>query len=716
MKKNIFYLLFISLSWSIKGQNTPIYCWQEHLSYSNAKIILEVENNIYCATENGLFFYNKEDYTINRLNKISGLSDVGISAMNYDSLNKIIIISYNNTNIDLIKEDEIINITDIKDKFIIGEKKINSIDIEEGVAYLSTSFGLILMDLKNEEVIDTYRIGDGGNFVGINDCYIDDTCIFVGSTEGVYFADKNSNTLFDFNSWNKLPSQSGEISEIIVTFNGILFNNQYPQIKVRNSNGYYLEFGRDYISVYQGENLVSKLISDSNFSKIQDAWMDKDNILWIADSSNSMLKYENFELSGIIKPNGPASNTIENIKLQDGFMFILHNDTSNTVSRTEELIDWTYWNQFDNAVCSEKIGNKIYFGSSTSGLWKKDGGHFIRYTNGNTQNILDTNYYVSNLTSDKEGNLWGTVSNSGKTLFVRTYDNYWDYFFMPQLPNDRIVRNLIIDNYGQKWGSVQGKGLFVYNDNETIEDKSDDQYKIITTSVGNGNLPDQEVYVLANDLDGNIWVGSKQGICVFYSPLSVFSGNNFDAQQIVVEENGFGQYLLNSEIVYTIVVDGGNRKWIGTLGSGLYLLSEDGTEEIYHFTSKNSPLLSDNILDLEINHNTGELYISTDKGLMSFRNDATAGRKNVNSIEIFPNPVRENYYGNISIGGLAFDSNVKITDVSGNLVFETNSNGGTAVWNGTDANKKRVGTGVYLVFCSDKYGDEKAVGKILFIH
>ena len=716
MKKNIFYLLFISLSWSIKGQNTPIYCWQEHLSYSNAKIILEVENNIYCATENGLFFYNKEDYTINRLNKISGLSDVGISAMNYDYLNKIIIISYNNTNIDLIKEDEIINITDIKDKFIIGEKKINSIDIEEGVAYLSTSFGLILMDLKNEEVIDTYRIGDGGNFVGINDCYIDDTCIFVGSTEGVYFADKNSNTLFDFNSWYKLPSQSGEISEIIATFNGILFNNQHPQIKVRNSNGYYLEFGRDFISVYQGENLVSKLISDSNFSKIQDAWMDKDNILWIADSSNSMLKYENFELSGIIKPNGPASNTIENIKLQDGFMFILHNDTSNTVSRTEELIDWTYWNQFDNAVCSEKIGNKIYFGSSTSGLWKKDGGHFIRYTNGNTQNILDTNYYVSNLTSDKEGNLWGTVSNSGKTLFVRTYDNYWDYFFMPQLPNDRIVRNLIIDNYGQKWGSVQGKGLFVYNDNETIEDKSDDQYKIITTSVGNGNLPDQEVYVLANDLDGNIWVGSKQGICVFYSPLSVFSGNNFDAQQIVVEENGFGQYLLNSEIVYTIVVDGGNRKWIGTLGSGLYLLSEDGTEEIYHFTSKNSPLLSDNILDLEINHNTGELYISTDKGLMSFRNDATAGRKNVNSIEIFPNPVRENYYGNISIGGLAFDSNVKITDVSGNLVFETNSNGGTAVWNGTDANNKRVGTGVYLVFCSDKYGDEKAVGKILFIH
>ena len=715
MKKTIFYLLFISLSFALKGQNTPIYNWQEHLSYSNAKHILEVENNIYCATENGLFYYNKEDYTINRLNKITGLSDVGVSAMNYDSENNIIIISYHNSNIDLIKGDEIINITDIKDKLIIGEKKINNIDIEEGVAYLSTSFGLLLMDLKKEEIIDTYKIGENGNFVGINDCYIDDTCIFVGTTDGAYFADKNSNTLFDFNNWTKHPSHPSEVSEIIVTSWGILFNNQYPYLKVRNSNGYYLEIG-NIISIYQNGNLISEVVADSNFSNIQDAWMDKDYILWIADSSNSLLKYENFEFSEVIKPNGPSSNTIENIKLQDNFLFILHNNSKNSVSRTEDIIDWLHWDYFSDVVCSEKIGAITYVGSSTSGLSKKDGGQIIRYTPGNTLNILDTNYYISNLTSDSEGNLWGTVSNSGKTLFVRSSDNYWTYFFMPQLPNDRDIRNLIIDDYGQKWGSVRAKGLFVYNDNGTIEDKSDDQYKVITTSVGSGNLPNQEVYALANDLDGNIWVGTKEGICVFYSPSAVFSGYNFDAQQIIVEENGFGQYLLESEIVYSIAIDGGNRKWIGTLESGLYLLSEDGTEEIYHFTTENSPLLSNTILDVELNHKTAEIFISTDKGLMSFRNDATKGKTNINSVDIFPNPVRESYYGNISINGLAYESNVKITDVSGNLVFETTSNGGMAIWDGTDSNNKRVGTGVYLVFCSDKYGNEKAVGKILFIH
>ncbi|MBT6808465.1 MAG: hypothetical protein HOA52_03135, partial [Flavobacteriales bacterium] len=272
------------------------------------------------------------------------------------------------------------------------------------------------------------------------------------------------------------------------------------------------------------------------------------------------------------------------------------------------------------------------------------------------------------------------------------------------------------DDYGQKWGIRTSTGLFVYNDNNTLSDKTDDQLTKVTTAVGSGNLPNNSVYCLANDLDGNIWVGTKEGVCVFYSPSSVFSGFNFDAQQIIVEENGFGQYLLNSEIVYTIAIDGGNRKWIGTLESGLFLLSEDGTEEIYHFTTENSPLLSNTITDVEINHKTGELFISTDKGLMSFRNDATSSENNISELTIFPNPVRENYTGIISISGLAYESNVKITDVGGNLVFETNSEGGTAVWDGTDFNNMRVGTGVYLVFSSDKYAREKAVGKILFIH
>ena len=717
MKRIVLSLIILTHFVSTKGQNVPTYSWQEHLSFQNAKCIIEVENNIYCATENGLFYYNKDDYTINRLNKINGLSDVGVSCLAYDKENKIVVIAYNNTNVDLMKDEGIINIPDIKLKEITGNKEINNITINNDIAYLSCSFGLVLIDLEKEEIKDTYKIGEGGNFVGINDCYIDDTCIFVGTSDGAYFADKNSNSLFDFNSWTKHPSYPSEVSEIIVNSWGILFNNQYPYVKVRNSNEYYLEIGNINISIYQNGNIISELIADSNFTNIQDAWIDKENILWIADSVNSLMKYENFLYHSTVKPNGPASNSIHKINILNDNLTLLHNQEKNSISESSDMIEWTANNYNTNVISSVKIGNQTFYGSSSNSLIGVENNVVTNYSLQNTNNVVDSNENIVSLLTDTDNNLWGTKSHSASPLFCKTNQDEWIAFNMPFVANQSTeIGEMIIDDYGQKWGIRTNNGLFVYNDNNTIWDKSDDQFTKITTGLGSGNLPNNNVYCLANDLEGNIWAGTKEGVCVFYSPSSVFSGYNFDAQQIIVEENGFGQYLLNAEIVYTIAIDGGNRKWIGTLGSGLFLLSEDGTEEIFHFTDENSPLLSNTILDIEINHETAEVFIATDKGLMSFRSDATQSAQHPDDLHIFPNPVRENYNGIITINGLAYESNVKITDVSGNLVFETNSEGGTAIWNGSDTNNNRVSTGVYLVLSSDKYGREKTIGKILFIH
>ena len=717
MKRIVLSLIILTHFVSTKGQNVPTYSWQEHLSFQNAKCIIEVENNIYCATENGLFYYNKDDYTINRLNKINGLSDVGVSCLAYDKENKIVVIAYNNTNVDLMKDEGIINIPDIKLKEITGNKEINNITINNDIAYLSCSFGLVLIDLEKEEIKDTYKIGESGNFVGINDCYIDDTCIFVGTSDGAYFADKNSNSLFDFNSWTKHPSYPSEVSEIIVNSWGILFNNQYPYVKVRNSNEYYLEIGNVNISIYQNGNIISELIADSNFTNIQDAWIDKENILWIADSVNSLMKYENFLYHSTVKPNGPASNSIHKMNILNDNLTLLHNQEKNSISESSDMIEWEIKNYNENIISSVKIGDKTFYGSSSNSLIGVENNVVTNYSLQNTNNVVDSNENIVSLLTDTDNNLWGTKSHSSSPLFCKTNQDEWIAFNMPFVANQSTeIGEMIIDDYGQKWGIRTNNGLFVYNDNNTIWDKSDDQFTKITTGLGSGNLPNNNVYCLANDLEGNIWAGTKEGVCVFYSPSSVFSGYNFDAQQIIVEENGFGQYLLNAEIVYTIAIDGGNRKWIGTLGSGLFLLSEDGTEEIFHFTDENSPLLSNTILDIEINHETAEVFIATDKGLMSFRSDATQSAQHPDDLHIFPNPVRENYNGIITINGLAYESNVKITDVSGNLVFETNSEGGTAIWNGSDTNNNRVSTGVYLVLSSDKYGREKTIGKILFIH
>tara|TARA_B100001094_G_scaffold51043_1_gene46653 strand:+ start:135 stop:2288 length:2154 start_codon:yes stop_codon:yes gene_type:complete len=717
MKRIVLSLIILTHFVPTKGQNVPTYSWQEHLSFQNAKCIVEVENNIYCATENGLFYYNKDDYTVNRLNKINGLSDIGISSLAYDKENKMVVIAYNNTNIDLMKDEGIINIPDIKLKEITGNKEINNITINNDIAYLSCSFGLVLIDLEKEEIKDTYKIGEGGNFASINDCYIDDTCVFVGTSDGAYFADKNSNSLFDFNSWTKHPSYPSEVSEIIVNSWGILFNNQYPSVKVRNSNEYYLEIGNVNISIYQNGNIISELIADSNFTNIQDAWVDKENILWIADSVNSLMKYENFLYHSTVKPNGPASNSIHKINILNDNLTLLHNQEKNSISESSDMIEWTANNYNTNVISSVKIGNQTFYGSSSNSLIGVENNVVTNYSLQNTNNVVDSNGNIVSLLTDTDNNLWGTKSYSASPLFCKTNQDEWIAFNMPFVANQSTeIGEIIIDDYGKKWGIRTNNGLFVYNDNNTIWDKADDQFTKITTGLGSGNLPNNNVYCLANDLEGNIWVGTKEGVCVFYSPSSVFGGYNFDAQQIIVEENGFGQYLLNAEIVYTIAVDGGNRKWIGTLGSGLFLLSEDGTEEIFHFTDENSPLLSNTILDIEINHETAEVFIATDKGLMSFRSDATQSSEHPDDLHIFPNPVRESYNGIITINGLAYESNVKITDVSGNLVFETNSEGGTAIWNGSDINNNRVGTGVYLVLSSDKYGREKTIGKILFIH
>jgi hypothetical protein len=228
-------------------------------------------------------------------------------------------------------------------------------------------------------------------------------------------------------------------------------------------------------------------------------------------------------------------------------------------------------------------------------------------------------------------------------------------------------------------------------------------------------LHDSHVLSFAIDRDGQVWVGTIKGVAVFYSPENVFSDEiNIQAQQIYVEEEGISQYLLESEEVRCIAVDGANNKWFGTSNSGVFYMSEDGTKQIYHFTEDNSPLLSNNIFDIAIDNESGEVFFGTEKGIVSFRNVATNASETSESAKVFPNPVKESYNGPIAIKNLTQDANVKITDLSSNVVFEGFAEGGQITWNGTNLNGDRVSTGVYLVFITNEDGSQTMVSKILF--
>ena len=257
-------------------------------------------------------------------------------------------------------------------------------------------------------------------------------------------------------------------------------------------------------------------------------------------------------------------------------------------------------------------------------------------------------------------------------------------------------------------------GIAVFNYNNTISDSDDDE--IVGLTKANGNLPSNSVYALAEDLDGSIWIGTGTGTAVFRSPSSLFGENPSAAEKILIQQDGYTEYLLESQVVTAIAIDGANRKWFGTSSSGVYLIAEDGTEEILHFTVENSPLMSNGILTIAVNHESGEVFFGTEQGICSYKSTATEGKTDYSAVYAFPNPVEPNYHGDIAITGLMANSEIRITDISGNIVYQGIADGGQAVWKGNTAEGNRVKTGIYLVFCAAEDGSQAVATKILFIN
>ena len=275
-----------------------------------------------------------------------------------------------------------------------------------------------------------------------------------------------------------------------------------------------------------------------------------------------------------------------------------------------------------------------------------------------------------------------------------------------------------IDYNGNKWLAITGAGLYGYKDNGTISNPSDDDYVLLNSGEITGALPSNEVNAIAVDFDNEIWIGTDNGFAVLYNSDGAFGAGpgDYNAQRIKLEFEGNVEYVLGATNVTDIEVDGGNRKWFGTANSGIILLSADGLEVIEQHTMENSPLISNNIIDLELDQTTGELFIITDKGLISYRTDATYEDPNYSDVNIFPNPARPDFDGPITIQGIRYNSDVRITDVAGNLIYQTTSNGGTATWDGKTLDGVEVSTGVYLIWTAANEGKGRFVGKVLIVN
>lgn len=429
-----------------------------------------------------------------------------------------------------------------------------------------------------------------------------------------------------------------------------------------------------------------------------DAWNDQ---IWVASGGIDETWTSMYHKHGLYGMTGPRWNWIPN---QDGVNDLIGINDPMVVS-IDPLNPY-----------------HAYFGSWEEGLIEVLNDDIIAIHN-ETNSSLELGDFggsprlgVGGVDFDSKGNLWISNAHAANPLHVRTTDGT----FIPMavgnaLGNDGWMGEILAARNGYIWCVLpRGQGLLVYDTNQTPGETQDDDWRILTTDESKGGLPSDDVYCLEEDLDGEIWIGTAAGPCIIYLPSAVFDDDYESpiASQVLIEQDGNYQLLLETEIIESICIDGGNRKWIGTQNSGAYLLSPDGIDQIHHFTEDNSPLLSNQITDIALNHRNGEVLIGTQRGLMGWRGDASNFKAEITDVKIYPNPLRSEFDGMVTIDGLAFESTVHVTTISGRVVAEFQSQGGRGVWNARDFNGELVPFGVYLFFATDPQGNSAGVGKL----
>ncbi len=744
--------------------------WRDHLPYSHALKVTEAENKIYCSTDISLFSYNKDDNSIEKLSKITGLSDVDFSSIEYSKENKVLLIAYSNGNIDLIENNTIYNISDIKRKQITGNKTINNIMFIDHYAYLSCGFGIVVLDIERKEIKDTYYIGENGSYINVFEMTFDGDSLYAATESGIYKADINCPNLLDFANWTRItnfPNYNNKFNTITY-FNDKIYVNFHTEewagdtIYIYNDDSWeYFDTSHTYSTHFSTFSLsvnYEKLIivftykihivdtegntTKYNSQRSKDAVLDKDNILWVADNRNGLIKNNNpWDFENIF-PNGPLYKSVVDISIEGDNLWVAaggRDGSWNNISSYQGTFafsneQWKSYNSnnttgmeniFDlvNVCINPANPNQVFIASWGCGVLEFNNGEFIRLyneANSTLQNVEGLGYgyiRIGGLAFDSDNNLWVTNSGVENPISIKKTDGNWKSLEYGNLFNSGFIGDIIVTKYNHKWVMLpRGKGLFIFDEKNTFEDLNDDNTKEFDIRDENGAIINNDIFSIAEDMDGTIWIGTAQGVVVYYNPENVFSDENFYAQRIIIDIDGSAQYLLETETVTAIAIDGANRKWFGTGSSGVFLMSEDGTEQIFNFNTDNSPLLSNVITSIAINHNTGEVFFGTDKGIISYKSTATKGDDEFNQVYVYPNPVRENYSGLITIKGLVSASNVKITDISGNIVYETTAQGGQAIWDGKNFSGKKVHTGVYLVFCSNEDGSKTFVTKLLFIN
>lgn len=764
MRRIISLLFFVFATLTI---NAGVGDWKSYLAYYNIQQIVPTGDLVYVLSSNDLFSYNTIDESVTEYNKVVDLSDTYITHIAYCKSQKTLIVVYKNSNIDLLDADgNVYNVSDIYRKSMTEDKTINDIDVYGSDAYLSTGFGVVKLNVKNAEISATYKLGESISTVALFG-----NKIYAANLASLFVAETSKN-LLDKSQWTK-NARAG-ITNLFVFDNNLCArytngniytfdtNIFYVKTQLNTVSGTYFSFNDNYAVV--GNNVEAEVFATTTdklktkvIGNTANLVYDKTNKCYWQNIGNGTLS-ASVEQDGRlvathtdIRPDAPKYNNYGFMKFYKGMLYTCgggFTDTNDLLrpGTIQVLKDNGTWQIYEdgvdtitgyffhdvNALDIDPTDNKRVICGGRTGMYEFYDGKFMKAYSNDNGSLLQTAVTVGNnnknyvivpgMCFDNEGGLWcfNSIAPSSNLLKLKK-DGTWENHNNPALMYDdtRSLENIVsmkYDSHGNLWfcnAHYRTPALFCY---KPAEDKLV-SYKSFVNEDGT-QLEVTTVSCLAEDKDGSIWIGTNVGPLML--PKSEFDAPNPVFTQIKVPRNdgtSLADYLLNGVSITAMLVDGGNRKWFGSGGNGIYLIDSDNITQKEHFTTSNSPIFSDQIESLAINNETGELFVGTEYGLCSYMSDASSPSEGLDDDNIwaYPNPVVSDYNGLITVVGLTDKAQVKIVNPNGYVIAEGISNGGTFTWDACDKKGKRVASGVYIVMVATADGKTGAACKIAVI-
>ncbi len=700
----------------------------EHLAATSTQI--------YAAAKDALLIYTPSSGTLERLSAQGELSDTSISAVFAN--NNLVIIGYSTGNMDILQDNKITNIPVIKKSISLlpSEKRINSFFADNGLVWLATNYGVSSFNLSRNSFDQTIFFKDSaGQLIPVRDVVVKDNKIWTLTSKGIYYTDKDA--VGDFSTWNHYNIGNGQRFGLIDNELYILTfqNNTCAVFRLQDSSFVQViyEPGLYQMRIFDNKiYLFGKKILEFTSSGTQIAEYDTyqfgnkiyandllvyNNSLYVADRFNSLVK----DLKEKIKTASLFSDNVNAVKAAGNLVYILHHTDSTdqsygyraVISIVDQKGNVKYFisdsvNQFIAMAVDPKDPKHWFLSSDSLGLVEIKNGYITHiYTAQNSPLVATNNdVRITDLKFDKNGKLWILYNSTKYPVITLSSDYTWQPITESSIAVGQAFSHFILTSQGFFYAPLKSAGLLAMK---------------LSTGDARVFYPSRRIGKRLNDVaedqDGVLWISTNDGLGYFST--QDFTSSDFKAirplVKVILNDTTVYGYLLDNTNCTRTVVDAGNRKWVGTSYFGALLLSSDCQEEIEHFDVNNGSIVTDNIYNLEYNPFTGIVYFLTDQGIIAYTTDSSISMDNYSKVRVFPNPVRPYYNGPITITGLKHNSLIKITDLQGNTIFETRSNGGTAVWNGLSRDINSPCSGVYLIFCIDENGHDKCVKKLLII-